>query len=114
LNDRRIDLALSKKKSRPIVVDGVAYRWHFREDFEWNDIVVRAVGPTGQRLVIRVPWSNSEPPHLNFMPSVTPKWVANAIRHCLEEGWQPHVRASNYELTVPFEKFAPEASTGTP
>jgi len=49
-------MALSKKKSRAIAVDGEDYRWSFSPDSGFSIIVVQAAMGTGQKLEVYIHW----------------------------------------------------------
>lgn len=74
-------MALSKAKSRPIVVGGEAYRWAFFQDSGYDSVTVqRAIGH-GRKLALQVEWVRASP--------VTPAFVARAIEFALAAGWVP-------------------------
>lgn len=82
-------MALSKKKSRPIVVDGQGYRWQFFENWGWNDVTIQCAEGTGPKLVIQFPWDHSPPPYISFLPPVTPSKVSELIQNAIGQGWRP-------------------------
>lgn len=61
----------SKRRGRPIVVDGVKYHWKIR--IEDDQSVVHVLRPTGKRLRAPFQWSNSG-------KEITPNDVATFIR----------------------------------
>lgn len=90
-------MAIVKKGSRRIVVDGVQYRWSIhdkpRHDPPIGDSylpcsVERAVERPGAILVISFPVEYDYRRGKNLTP-VLPSHVVNAIRSALEAGWQP-------------------------
>jgi hypothetical protein len=90
-------MAIVKKGSRRIVVDGVQYRWSIhdkpRHDPPIGDSylpcsVERAVEQPGAILIITFRIDYDYKRGKNLTP-ILPSQVANAIRGALEAGWQP-------------------------
>ncbi|MEH0829250.1 MULTISPECIES: hypothetical protein [unclassified Micromonospora] len=91
-------MALNKRGSRPIVVDGNRYRWLVRrkptysQGLTWSPLsfaVERADLPDCATLVVQL--ASPRPDNwINAAASpVLPSVVASAIRQALERGWQP-------------------------
>ncbi len=74
---------------RPIAVDGRCFRWRFDER-----LVVILAGRSGPQLVVDWGWHDwLEPEGSGPEPHVvTPRFVADAIRFALSQGWQPDVQ----------------------
>ncbi|WP_439631218.1 hypothetical protein [Gemmata sp.] len=95
-------MAISKKYSRRIVVDGEAYRWRVRAE------VFYQTGYDG--LLVATVWSEPGPgqvltvvgdrhPNCRYLDgyaaatdTFTPKRIADAIREALRSGWKPACR----------------------
>lgn len=89
-------MAIARRNSRPIHVDGVDYRWRLgrRRLFDlrtslavWTD----ATPPACLRVTIRGVWSDRDPewlPQGSGTP-VTPIFVADVVRAALVDGWDP-------------------------
>ena len=116
-------MAMRKTGARPIVVDGVAYRWRVRHRGTRRQ-ADRGVGPppppvgdplaerlhvavelaegTGSVLVVYTPHyhpSHYDTPPWDFVP-VRPADVARWIRQAIREGWVPEVNGPQYRLRV--------------
>ncbi|GAB1545419.1 hypothetical protein NUACC21_80950 [Scytonema sp. NUACC21] len=100
-------MAISKKGSRLIVVNGDRYRWRIRkkptysQGNVWNTLTVaveKAENP-GATLIIEMPqahpcnWMGEKP-----VP-VLPSNVENCIKRALELGWKPSEPGSTFELS---------------
>lgn len=83
-------MALNKKKSRLITVQGLEYRWIFFENSGWNDLTIQPASGIGSKLIIQISWdqNNSEP--LPYKP-VKPSFVAEAIKYGLKNGWGQNI-----------------------
>jgi hypothetical protein len=90
-------MALVRKGSRLIAVDGVVYRWRIRgrptygQGLGWRPLayaVERAEKPAGTLLVLT---DRPHPGNWVGLPSnaVVPGDVAQAIRRARERGWEP-------------------------
>ncbi|UWE13060.1 hypothetical protein [Actinacidiphila bryophytorum] len=101
-------MALARKGSRQIVVDGTAYRWRLRgrptyyQGLAWRPCTyaVEHVGTPGTTLVV-----TTDQPHpsnwigLDASP-VLPSDVAAAVRRALHGGWNPSAPGSAYHLDL--------------
>lgn len=77
-------VSLSKKGSRLITVEGVAYRWSFSQDSGYAVVVLQHGAGTGQRVEAQTgsrDWGDKRP--------VTPAGVARLITFALTQGWNP-------------------------
>ena len=103
-------MALPRKGSRKIVVDGVAYRWYIRskptysQSMGWSDLTVAAQQADASQtttLVIEMPFTRpddvlrdaSEP--VRF---VSPADVARCIKEAIKEGWIPDRAGSPFQI----------------
>lgn len=99
-------MALVRKRSRQIVVDGTAYRWRLRgrptyfQGLAWSPctFAVEHSDTPGMMLVV-----TTDQPHLsNWLgreaEPVLPSDVAAAVRLALREGWTPTAPGSAFHL----------------
>lgn len=97
-------MAISKKYSRRIVVDGVAYRWKVPPEVEYDQVAhdgllianvwLEEGGGQPLRLLSGVhPGHRAAPPEV----VITPRRMADALR----AGWQPAVRGSIFLFEFP-------------
>lgn len=76
-------MALAKKGTRGVTVDGTRYRWVVAPNDEPGlGIVVEAADAPGQRMVTWV----------DHGTTISPWLVREAILHALSQGWQPQAR----------------------
>jgi hypothetical protein len=102
-------MAIPKKSSRPIHVDGIQYRWRIRHQptyvqaltqFTLSFAVELAEDP-GAKLVVIMPqvrpdnWFNDPTPE-----AVLPSHVEKLIRQALKLGWQPDFPGSPFEMNL--------------
>jgi hypothetical protein len=101
-------MAISKKYSRRITVDGVVYRWRIPPEPDYDQ------GGLQGRLLVTI-WSEAQqncalyvlgearPDNLHHAIGgiVTPRRVALAIRAALAAGWNPEERGSAPRITLP-------------
>ncbi|MFI7128429.1 hypothetical protein ACIBQ1_22190 [Nonomuraea sp. NPDC050153] len=74
-------MALARKGTRTIVVDGASFRWVVAPDDEPGlAIVVEQAEGSGQRMVTWVEHGTI----------ITPGLVAEIVRNALDHGWTPH------------------------
>lgn len=111
-------MGMRKKWSRPITVNGVAYRYHVADDhFDGCGlhICIQQVEPAGQRLMssFRKPmaWFEAPPNNINVgrvQPhAVTPRVIRELILAGLAGGWRPSVsRLGTFHLQG--EKVIPQ------
>lgn len=104
-------MAIPKKGSRLIVVDGVQYRWRVRGrptyqqaiGSRWYLAVEQVEAKSGQVLVIRLPqdhpsgWMTKRE---NVVP-VLPSDVEKYIRMGLQAGWHPDQPGKQFLMTIP-------------
>lgn len=77
-------MALSKRNSRSIVVDGAPYRWAFSMDSGYATIAIQHGSGSGQRLEAQTgSWVWGE------RRTKSPATVSSIIRFALEQGWEP-------------------------
>ncbi|MFI8295069.1 hypothetical protein ACIGCZ_03870 [Streptomyces nigra] len=102
-------MALVRKGSRIIVVDGVAYRWRLRgrptyfQGLAWSPctFAVEHADTPGATLVV----TTDQPHPSNWLDleaePVLPSPVAAAVRLALREGWTPTKPGSPFHLDQP-------------
>lgn len=85
-------MSLAAKGSRPINVDGEAYRWALSPDSGYNVIVMQAAAGNGAKLLVYVSYTNIRyvSADADGMVAVTPALVTSIIRQALQHGWQPN------------------------
>ncbi|MFJ7996946.1 hypothetical protein ACIQ7D_07275 [Streptomyces sp. NPDC096310] len=108
-------MALVRKGSRRIVVDGTAYRWRLRgrptysQGLVWSPctFAVEHADAPGMTLVV----TTNQPHASNWVgreaESLLPSGVAAAVRLALREGWTPSVPGSAFHLDQS-DGFTPE------
>ena len=84
-------MSLAAKGSRPITIDGDAYRWAVSPDSGYNVIVVQAATGDGAKLLVYVSYSNIRyaSADADGQLAVTPALVTSIIRQGRQNGWQP-------------------------
>ncbi|MEU4114891.1 hypothetical protein AB0F71_10400 [Kitasatospora sp. NPDC028055] len=115
-------MALVKKGSRRIVVDGVEYRWRMSRKHWCCDIdastlgyVVEDAARPGTTLVVET--GRPEQPEPQLMPAevVLPAEVAAGIRAARSQGWTPTAAGSPFQLrhsAVRHEPNEPQGAAG--
>ena len=101
-------MTIARKGSRPIIVDGVAYRWSVRPRPSYSQglangsltfAVVTDEAP-GSTLVVTLDVARPD----NWMhepsASITPATVEGAIRQALLHGWRPEQTGSAFPLQI--------------
>ncbi|MEW2188656.1 hypothetical protein [Streptomyces microflavus] len=101
-------VALVKKGSRRIVVDGVTYRWRIRhkptycQANGWNPLTFAVEDATvpGTALVVRT--DRTHPGNWFGLPTkpVLPADVVQAIRTALARGWTPYISGTPFHLEI--------------
>jgi len=101
-------MALAKKGTRSITVDGCQYRWQVRrrptrsQDYASDclRVGVESVHSGGSVLVIEMPHGHPSA-CLNYgVVAVTPSVIAAAIRKAVSAGWQPGQPGGAYVLSL--------------
>ncbi|MFF3664319.1 hypothetical protein [Microtetraspora malaysiensis] len=107
-------MAIPKKGSRPISVDGTAFRWRVRhkathpQGNAWNPLtlaVERAEDP-GRVLIVSLPCARPDNSLGERTIAVRPALVAGCIRRAVEQGWNPGQPGSAFALTVTEDELA--------
>ncbi|MGI5486046.1 hypothetical protein [Microtetraspora malaysiensis] len=107
-------MAIPKKGSRPISVDGTAFRWRVRrkathsQDNTWSPLTVaveRSEEP-GRVLVVSLPCARPDNSLGERTIAVRPALVAGCIRRAVEQGWNPGQPGSAFTLTVTEDELA--------
>ena len=103
-----VEMALLRKGSRFIVVDGCRFRWRVRhkttysQGLCWSGLIlaVDVAEKKGAILVVRVPQLHPS----NWLREATrpllPAQVSHYIRQALISGWQPTVQGKPFHLTL--------------
>ena len=103
-------MALAVKGSRPIVVDGVAYRWKVRRKSSYTQMLghsnltfaVERPGVSGQVLMVDTGRIRADAALFpDYDAAVTPSRVAEAIRAALVAGWAPEKPGSPFWASSP-------------
>ncbi|MEV8633776.1 hypothetical protein AB0395_19165 [Streptosporangium sp. NPDC051023] len=101
-------MAIPKKGSRLITVDGVTYRWRIRrkptycQANSWGPLtfaVESADGP-GRVLLVALPCSRPDAWLGERAMAVRPALVAGSMRMALERGWDPRQAGSAFTLNL--------------
>lgn len=110
-------MALVRKRSRRIVVDGRAYRWQLRRRPSYRQALsespftyaVEDYDHPGRTLVVTT--SRPHPSNWFNRPSapVLPADVARAIQEAIERGWDPSSRGAPFRLD---QSAGPEKPSG--
>jgi len=96
-------MALPKKSSRKIVVDGTSYRWAFFENSGWNDITIQSESGNGSKLHAHVNWDEYDPEQQGisgWYSVVLPKFIAKTIQLAIVKGWKPEVSGTQFSLRL--------------
>ncbi|MFD4657748.1 hypothetical protein ACFWP2_19205 [Kitasatospora sp. NPDC058444] len=100
-------MALARKGSRRIVVDGVAYRWrvsrqHWCCDFEGTTLgyAVEDAARPGTTLVVDTGRPTRHTPHPVPAHVIMPREVAEGIRRARAGGWTPTADGSPFTLRL--------------
>ncbi|MFJ9695666.1 hypothetical protein [Kitasatospora sp. NPDC101183] len=100
-------MALPKKGSRRIVVDGVEYRWrvsgkHWCCDYDVStlDYMVEDAASPGTTLVVETGRPAVYPPSLVPAEVILPREVAAGIRAARSNGWTPSAHGSPFKLRL--------------
>jgi hypothetical protein len=101
-------MAIAKKGSRRIVVDGVPFRWSVRPRPTYTQAL--AQGPLSfavemensghTTLVVTIDASRPDNWVLAQSSVVTPSLVERAIRQALNQGWRPTEKGSPYAIAL--------------
>jgi hypothetical protein len=101
-------MAVRKRASRRIVVDGVEYRWRIAPrptngEFDYAGSMVASVQRaenSGQVLFVSC---GLRAGNILGQPgvSVTPRGIAGAIRNALAAGWRPNERGEPFRIQLP-------------
>ena len=102
-------MAIVKKGSRRIVIDGVAYLWTVRpkptycQANAWGGLSFAAQLEEGGQSILAADLELARPDNWHDSPSVvvTPALVERAVRQALANGWRPMERGAPYILSLP-------------
>jgi hypothetical protein len=96
-------MTLPKKKSHPITVDGIMYRWCFSEklDLETNkhrlNVTVERAADPASKLLARGECETTSP-CLDPAVFILPRHVATMIKDALAKGWNPEKPGADFVL----------------
>ncbi|GAA4188623.1 hypothetical protein GCM10022252_24200 [Streptosporangium oxazolinicum] len=101
-------MAIPKKGSRLISVDGTAYRWRIRhkptysQGNSWGPLTyaVELADRRGRVLLVELPCSRPDAWLGERTMTVRPTLVAATIRRALERGWDPSQAGSAFPLNL--------------
>lgn len=86
-------MALSRRSSREILLDGVSYRWAVSIDSGFGVVVIQHGSGSGQRLEAQIsPWNHGDD------RSVTPRGIATLVSYGLSHGWDPETSGPPLQL----------------
>jgi hypothetical protein len=102
-------MAMPKKGSRPIEVEGVKYRWLVRSNptysqgSAWSNLTFAVELESSGQQTLLVTAKAARPDNWLSAKSIiiTPAIVESAIREALLQGWHPTEKGSAYELQLP-------------
>jgi hypothetical protein len=101
-------MAISKRGSRRIIVDGIAYRWKVplpdeTQEAGWPGVAaaVSRIEPKGSQLWLMFPerYSMSGPLATQGKP-VVPSEIASGIRAAIASGWQADQPGKQYDFRM--------------
>lgn len=107
-------MAIPKKGSRLITVDGTIFRWRVRhkptycEGNAWSPLTFAAelAEEPGRVLLVSLPAARPDNWMLEPSMAVRPSLVAECIRRAVERGWDYAQRGSAFALTVAANELA--------
>lgn len=105
-------MALNKKNSRPITVEGYDLRWLFFENSGWNDLTVQSANGEGGKFVAKFAWETKDGSKLPYFP-ITPAVVVEAVQFGLMNGWNPKANGVPFECRYKNGSFALKSPGGT-
>ncbi|HEY0697353.1 MAG TPA: hypothetical protein VGD43_06030 [Micromonospora sp.] len=105
----RENVAIPKKGSRLIVVDGALYRWNIRRQAAKGQLTaqsplsfaVELVLEPGRILVVATRSPAPDNPAEDPSEAVQPALVEQSIRAALDRGWQPDLPGPPFHLKLP-------------
>jgi hypothetical protein len=118
--DVRLHMAITKRGSRRIVVDGARYRWTVRRKPSYSQALVESSLTfaveleTANGSVLVVDTGTARPDNWLKAPTsvVTPKLVEHSVRAAIAKGWRPAVKGKPHVLRVqPNSALLSDAST---
>ncbi len=89
-------MALARKGSKTITVDGICYRWTVSEDSGWKVVVVQHESGRGQRLEANTPVADDW-----HEVAIRPAHVEELIQLAVAEGWAPEEPGPPVRISVP-------------
>ncbi|MGN9783602.1 hypothetical protein ACTMTF_19365 [Nonomuraea sp. ZG12] len=107
-------MAMPKKGSRLITVDGAAFRWRvshrptYSEDRSWSPLtfVAERAEEPASALVVSLPCARPDNWLGKRTIAVRPVLVAGCIRQALAQGWRSSRRGPGFTLTITEDELA--------
>ncbi|MFF0776420.1 hypothetical protein ACFYUK_46585 [Nonomuraea wenchangensis] len=114
-------MAIPKKGSRLITVDGTLFRWRVRrkptydQGNSWGPMTfsVELAGASGRVLLVSLPCSRPDAWWGERTMAIRPALVTATIRTALNHGWDPQQAGNAYELALTDEDLT-ELMNGQP
>lgn len=111
-------MAIPRKGSRSIEVNGIAYRWRIRRRPTYSQgvldsgLILAVDVDDAPQCSLIVEFTRSHPGNWVNQPTapVTPRDVAEAIRRALAAGWQPFKPGKPFRLDADTEEGTPSDS----
>jgi hypothetical protein len=100
---------LSKKKSRPIVVDGEPYRWLVSPDLKHVILVIQCATSNGQVLEVLINtdvhrfWIEFPATDNLNLRTIQPSLVSKVIGSALAFGWKPTAKSQPMKVSLGVE-----------
>ncbi|MEU7584850.1 hypothetical protein AB0A95_00965 [Micromonospora sp. NPDC049230] len=102
-------MALTRKGSRLITVDGIVYRWRVRGKPTYDQALcerpltfaIEQADRKGSVLLVSMPQNHPSNWFGGPPVPVLPSTVAAVVRRALAEGWRPGEPAAAFHVTVP-------------
>lgn len=112
LQPSTVDMTISKKGSRPLIVDGISYRWSVRPRPTYAQAICQGaltfavVNDASPASTLVVSLDALRPDNWFHAPgaSVTPNVVARAVREALAKGWRPGQPGRPFALQMSLAK----------
>ncbi|MBV1911430.1 MAG: hypothetical protein KUG78_19210 [Kangiellaceae bacterium] len=112
-------MTLTTKKSRPITVDDVVYRYQVSTtniDDDWNftlNLTVQIVEPKGGALLVKglvtrdfwLDFSYGPKWNQGDYPTILPRHLAIIVRKAISKGWEPRKNGKAFEVSTTNESF---------
>lgn len=104
-------MAISKKNSRTISVDGSEFRWVVFQNSGWNDLTVQSDSGKGKKLIVQFAWETKNGAALPNQ-AITPAVVAEAILFARKNGWDSNASGAPFQCKHQNGAFVVRNSAG--